>query len=475
MMGIKARPKTKTAPPAFRIEKDAIGERKVPAEAYYGISTLRALEIFTVSGERPHAKLIWAYACLKKAAALVNAELGTIPQHVGRAIAKACDEVLAGKLHEWFAVDIYGQGAGTSLHMNVNEVLANRAAEILGGRRGDHDKVDSHDHVNYGQSTNDTFPTATRLAVLAALRELEPALQKLEEAFFRKAKEFDSILKSARTHLQDAVPIRLGQEFRGYGSALQRAREALAPAKETLAEIALGATAAGTGINSAPGYRGKVLKRLVEETGLRLAPARDLCEGLQSHQALAAVSGALRNYALELIRITNDLRLLSSGPFTGLAEIQLPALIPGSSIMPGKVNPSVPEMMNMVCFEIIGVDTTVAMATQAGQLDLNVMTPVSAHRLLKGTDLFRNAIRVFTDGCVAGIVANRDRCMEFAGRSAALATALNNLIGYARSAEITNEAKRRGISILKLLEDPKFGTAKERSALADLKKLTEPP
>ena len=460
---------------AFRIEKDAIGEKKVPAEAYYGIQTLRALEIFTVSGERPHPKLIWAYACVKKAAALANAELGAIPMPIGRAIAKACDEILAGQLHEWFVVDIYGQGAGTSFHMNVNEVLANRAAEILGGRIGGHDKVDSHDHVNYGQSTNDTFPTATRLAVLAVLRDLDSTLQNLEEAFFKKAKEFDAILKSARTHLQDAVPIRLGQEFQGYGSALRRARQAFGPASESLSEIALGATAAGTGINSAPGYRAKVLKKLAEETGLRLSPARDLCEGLQSHHALATVSGALRNYALELIRITNDIRLLASGPFTGLAEIQLPALIPGSSIMPGKVNPSVPEMMNMVCFEMVGVDATVAMATQAGQLDLNVMTPVSAHRLLKGADLFRNAVRVFTDGCVAGIVANRDRCMELAGKSAALATALNNLIGYARSAEITNEAKKRGISILKLLEDPKFGTAKERAVFADLKKLTEPP
>lgn len=459
----------------FRIEKDAIGELKIPADAYYGINSYRAMEIFTVSGERPHPKLIWAYACVKKAAGLANAELGALTKEVGNAIAKACDEILEGKLHEWFVVDIYGQGAGTSFHMNVNEVVGNRASEMLGGKLGEHGKVDSHDHVNYGQSTNDTFPTATRLAVLADLNELTPALKKLEDAFFKKAKEFDGILKSARTHLQDAVPIQLGQEFAAYGSALRRGRVAIEQAIPSLAEIGLGATAAGTGINSAPGYRPLVLKKLAKESGLDLKPAQDLREALQSHHALGAVSGAMRNYAMELIRITNDLRLLSSGPFTGIAEIALPAIIPGSSIMPGKVNPSVPEMMNMVCFEVVGMDTTVALAAQAGQLDLNVMTPVSAHRLLKSIDLLRNAVTVFNEKCVAGITANRPRCQEYVGKSAALATALNNLIGYARAAEITNEAKKRGISILTLLEDPKFGGPKERAALADLKKLTEPP
>lgn len=459
----------------FRVEKDAIGEFKIPANAYYAINTARAIEIFNVSGERPHAKLIWAYAVLKKAAALANGELGAISKDVAKAIAGAADEVLAGKLHEWFPVDIYGQGAGTSFHMNVNEVLANRAAELLGGKIGDHDKVDSHDHVNYGQSTNDTFPTATRLAVLAALRELDPVLEGLEKSLFAKGKEFDEILKSARTHLQDAVPIRLGQEFAAYGNALQRARNGILDSWKPLSEIGLGATAAGTGINSAKGYRKLVLKKLIAETKFNLLEAKDLREALQSHYALSAVSAALRNFALELIRVTNDIRMLSSGPNTGLAEITLPALIPGSSIMPGKVNPSVPEMMNMVCFDIVGVDATVSMATQAGQLDLNVMTPVSAHRLLKGIDLLRNGVRVFTNGCVSGITANKDRCQDYVGKSAALATGLNNLIGYARAAEITNEAKKRGVSILKVLEDPKFGGEKERAALKDLKKLTEPP
>ncbi len=459
---------------SFRIEKDAIGEKKIPAQAYYGIQTVRAMEIFTVSGQRPHPKLIWAYACLKKGAALANAELRVISKEVGQAIAKAADEAIAGTLNEWFVVDIFGQGAGTSLHMNVNEVLANRACELLGGKRGEHGKVDSHDHVNYGQSTNDTFPTATRLAVLSALKELTPTLEALEQSFFKKGKEFDAILKSARTHLQDAVPIRLGQEFAAYGSALKRGRLAIEASIDSLSEIGLGATAAGTGINAAPGYRTAVLKQLSKETGLKLKPAADLREALQSHQAFATLSSAMRNYALELIRITNDIRLLSSGPFTGISEIQLPALIPGSSIMPGKVNPSVPEMMNMVCFEIAGVDTTVALAAQGGQLDLNVMTPVTAQRLLQGIDLLRNGTRVYNESCVAGITANRERCMEYAGKSAALATALNNIIGYARAAEITNEAKKRGVSILKLLEDPKFGSEKERAALADLKKLTEP-
>jgi len=458
-----------------RTEKDFLGAVEVPADAYYGIQTVRILETFTVSGERPHPRLLWAYAALKKAAALANAESGAIPKEVARAIAAAADEVMEGRLLDSFVVDLFSQGAGTSVHMNVNEVLANRAIEILGGEKGDYEKVEPHDHVNYGQSTNDTFPAATRLAVLAALRDLVPVLRSLASSLKAKGKEFHGIVKSARTHLQDAVPIRLGQEFGAYAAAVGRATDALARAAEDLEECGIGASAAGTGLATAKGYRPGVLRHLAQVTGLPIRPARDLREALQSHLPFAAVSGALRNLCLELVRIANDLRLLASGPNTGLAEIQLPAVAPGSSMMPGKVNPSVPEMINMVAFQVIGIDTTVALATQGGQLDLNVMTPVLAQNLLRACELLRGGVRAFDERCVRGLTADEARCRAYAERTSALVTALNPVIGYARAAELFKEARRRGVSVPELLRDPSVASEKERAIVADLARLCDPP
>jgi aspartate ammonia-lyase len=460
---------------ATRIEKDALGEYAVPAEAYYGIQTARIVDAFQVSGERAHPRLIWAYAAVKKAAALANAECGAIPKKVAEAISRAADEVMEGSLRESFPVDVFSQGAGTSVHMNVNEVLANRAIELLGGKKGEYHTVEPHDHVNRGQSTNDTFPAATRVAVLAALRDLDRALGGLVASLRDRAKDFHGIVKAARTHLQDAVPIRLGQEFGAYAEAVVRGTRGLAQAATELEDSPLGATAAGTGITAAKGYRPAVLRHLSAITGLSLRPAKDLREGLQSHLPFACASAALRNLSLELVRIANDLRLLSSGPATGLAEIVLPPIAPGSSIMPDKVNPSVAEMMNMAAFEVCGADTTVAMAAQAGQLDLNVMTPVVAQSLLRATELLTGAVRAFDERCVRGIRANEAKARSYAERTSALVTALNPIVGYARAAELSKEAKRRGITIPELLRDPSIGSEKERAAIADLAALCDPP
>ena len=460
---------------ATRIEKDALGEYEVPADAYYGIQTARIVATFDVSGERPHPRLLWAYAAVKKAAALANLECGAIPKKVADAIAAAADEVMEGRLRDSFPVDVFSQGAGTSVHMNVNEVLANRAIEILGGKKGEYRVVEPHDHVNRGQSTNDTFPAATRIAVLAALRDLDGALAGLVEDLRGKATEFHGIVKAARTHLQDAVPIRLGQEFGAYASAIDRGAGALRNAAVDLEESPLGGTAAGTGITAPKGYRPAVLRHLSEITGLRVRPGKDLREGLQSHLPFAEVSGALRNLSLELIRVANDLRLLASGPATGLAEIVLPAVAPGSSIMPDKVNPSVAEMMNMAAFQVCGADTTVALAAQAGQLDLNVMTPVVAQNLLRAADLLGGAVRAFDGKCVRGIRVNEAHARAYAEKSSALVTALTPLIGYARAAELSKEAKKRGFTIPQLLREPGVASEKERAAVADLAALCDPP
>ncbi|HET6202454.1 MAG TPA: aspartate ammonia-lyase [Planctomycetota bacterium] len=458
-----------------RMEKDALGEYPVPADAYYGIQTARIVDAFQVSGERAHPRLLWAYAALKKAAALANADCGAIPKKIAEAIAAAADEVMEGRLRESFPVDLFSQGAGTSVHMNVNEVLANRAAELLGGKKGEYHTVEPHDHVNRGQSTNDTFPAATRVAVLAALRDLDRALAGLIASLRDRAKEFHGIVKSARTHLQDAVPIRLGQEFGAYAEAVVRAARGLEQAGAELEDSPLGATAVGTGITAAKGYRPAVIRHLAAITGLPIRPAKDLREGLQSHLPFSAVSGALRNLSLELIRVANDLRLLSSGPATGLAEIVLPPIAPGSSIMPDKVNPSVAEMVDMAAFQVCGADTTVAMAAQAGQLDLNVMTPVVAQNLLRAVELLTAAIRAFDERCVRGIRANEEKARSYAERTSALVTALNPIVGYARAAELSKEAKKRGVTIPELLRDPAFGSEKERAAIADLAALCDPP
>ncbi|MBI3315808.1 MAG: aspartate ammonia-lyase, partial [Candidatus Omnitrophica bacterium] len=378
-----------------RTEKDSLGSRPIPENVYYGIQTDRAVENFPISGLRAHPRFIDAYLILKKAAALANLKTGQLPEEMASAIVKACDEILAGKWRDQFPVDVFQMGAGTAFNMNVNEVIANRANELLGGEKGSYQPINPNDHVNMGQSTNDTFPSAVRLALLLILKEsLHPSLEALEKEFFRKGKEFNPVLKSARTHLQDAVPIRLGQEFTAYGEAMKRSRLFLTHAEKSLAELGIGGSAAGTGLNTAKGYREAILKELKALTGLELVLAPDMREAMQSQRPLAEVSAALRNLALEVTRIVNDLRLLSSGPTTGLAEIGLPATAPGSSIMPGKVNPSILEMVNMVAFQVIGCDTTVAMAVQAGQLELNVMMPVMAFNLNFASTIFGNALKV---------------------------------------------------------------------------------
>ena len=459
---------------AARIEKDSLGQKEVPADAYYGLQSVRAMENFPISGLRKHARMVEAMAMVKKAAAFANAELGLLKPEVSKAIGAAADEVLAGKLRDHFVVDVYQMGAGTSFHMNVNEVLANRAIELLGGKRGDHTVVHPNDHVNMAQSTNDVIPTAMRIAARLLLQELLPVLSDLETALGAKAKEFDGILKSARTHLQDAVPIRLGQEFAAYAVTIGKCRELIAAAARSLEELGMGGSAAGTGLNTHPQYRFKLVEYLRAWTNINWRNAPDMREAMQSNLPIAEASSALRLLALELTRICNDLRLLASGPTTGFAEIVLPAVQPGSSIMPGKVNPSMAEMLNMVCFQVIGNDLTVSMAVQAGQLELNVMMPVMAYNLHHSIEILKNALRVFIDRCVVGIVADADRCRRYAESSMALATALNTHIGYARAAEVVKRALREQKTIIDVVRDEKLLTEDQIAQILDPIKLTEP-
>jgi aspartate ammonia-lyase len=457
-----------------RIEKDSLGQKEVPADAYYGLQSVRAMENFPISGLRKHARMVEAMAMVKKAAAFANAELGLLKPEVSKAIGAAADEVLAGKLRDHFVVDVYQMGAGTAFHMNVNEVLANRAVELLGGKKGDHTIVHPNDHVNMAQSTNDVIPTAMRIASRLLLQELLPVLSDLQAAMGAKAKEFDGVLKSARTHLQDAVPIRLGQEFAAYAVTIGKCRELIAAAAHSLEELGIGGSAAGTGLNTHPKYRFKLVEYLRAWTNINWRNAPDMREAMQSNLPIAEASSALRLLALELTRICNDLRLLASGPTTGFAEIVLPAVQPGSSIMPGKVNPSMAEMLNMVCFQVIGNDLTVAMAVQAGQLELNVMMPVMAYNLHHSIEILKNALRAFIDRCVVGIVADADRCRRYAESSMALATALNTHIGYARAAEVVKRALREQKTIIDVVRDEKLLTEAQIAQILDPIKLTEP-
>jgi aspartate ammonia-lyase len=459
---------------ATRIEKDSLGQKEVPADAYYGIQSVRAMENFPISGLRMHPRMVEAIVTVKKAAALANGELGLLKPEVSKAIAAAADEVLAGKLREQFIVDVYQMGAGTSFNMNANEVLANRAIELMGGKKGDYALVNPNDHVNMAQSTNDVIPTAMRIASRMLLQELLPILKDLETALAEKAKEFDGIMKSARTHLQDAVPIRLGQEFAAYAATIGKCQERIAAAGQSLEELGIGGSAAGTGLNTHPLYRAKLVEHLRAWTKIDWRNAPDMREAMQSNLPIAEASSALRLLAIELTRICNDLRLLASGPTTGFAEIVLPAVQPGSSIMPGKVNPSMAEMLNMVCFQVIGNDLTVAMAVQAGQLELNVMMPVMAYNLHQSMEILKNALRVFIDRCVVGIVADADRCRRYAESSMALATALNTYVGYARAAEVVKRALREQKTIIDVVREEKLLTEAQIAQILDPIKLTEP-
>ncbi|MGR3317897.1 MAG: aspartate ammonia-lyase [Candidatus Anammoxibacter sp.] len=432
---------------SFRIEKDSMGEVKVPAEAYYGVQTMRAIANFPISGIRPHIDFVYATVFIKKAAAIANMDTGCLDKKIGNAIVQATDRITGGGFGDQFVVDVYQAGAGTSHHMNVNEVVANIAIEILGGKKGDYSVVSPNDHVNYGQSTNDVFPAAIRIAALLTSNKLFPVLDDIVSSFKTKSSEFDEILKSGRTHLQDAVPIRLGQEFSGYYQAISKAADKFKNAVDSLKELGIGGSAVGTGVNAHPDYITKIIDNLKNITCLDLKSSPNLFEAMQSNAPLLEASGALRVLAVEFVRIANDLRLLSSGPNTGLGEINLPAVQPGSSIMPGKVNPVMAEMLNMVCFAVIGNDQTISSAVQAGQFELNVMMPVIQYKLLDSLNIFTNALRVFNEKCVKGITANPDKCNQFAMNSVAIVTALNPFIGYLKAAEIAKESIKTGESI----------------------------
>ncbi len=457
-----------------RIEKDSLGEKAVPAGAYYGIQTVRAMENYPISGYRAHPKLIQAIGMIKKAAAAANQELKLVDPRRAAAIRRAADEVIAGEMNDQFVVDVYQAGAGVSFHMNTNEVIANRAIELLGGKRGQYEICHPNDHVNFGQSTNDVFPTAMRLSSLLLLNDLRAALRRLSAAFAAKGREFDAILKSGRTHMQDAVPVRLGQEFAGYATALDRADRVIAQAQDLLRELGLGGSAVGTGVNTHPRYQKLVVKRLSEISGERLIATSDLRYAMQSNLAMSVASSALRNLALELIRITNDLRLLSSGPNTGFTEIFLPALQPGSSIMPGKVNPVMPEMTAMVAFQAVGDDLATALAVQAGQLELNVMMPAMVWNVLHAAEILKNAMRVFAEKCVEGIRANPERCQYYAHATISAAAALNPYIGYAAAAEIAKESVKTGRPVPEIALEKKLLDEKLLKQILDPRRMTEP-
>ncbi len=457
-----------------RIEKDTLGELEVPREAYYGVQTARAIANFPISRLRPHSAFIRATAMIKWAAAQTNVGLKKLDPRIGKAIQQAAMEVIEGKWDGQFVVDVFQAGAGTSHNMNTNEVIANRAVEISGGRRGDYKLVHPNDHVNMSQSTNDVFPTAIRVAGLLMLPHLVKAVTSLERAFFLKAKEFNDVIKSGRTHLQDAVPIRLGQEFSGYTQAMGRARQRIETASEGLYELGLGGSAAGTGINTHPKYQKKVVAALSKISGLPFVSSKNLFERMQSMADFVAFSGSLRELAIELIRIANDLRLLASGPRTGFAEIILPPVQPGSSIMPGKVNPVMAEVTNMVCFQVLGNDLTISLAAQAGQLELNVMMPVISFNLLQSMEILANDISLLTDRCVKGITVNRERCKEYAEKSVGLATILNPSIGYEAAAAVAKESAATGKSLREIIVARGILTAEVVDKILDPTAMTEP-
>ena len=470
---------------SFRVEKDSLGTLYVPANALYGAQTQRAVENFPISGLRPWRAFIWSMATIKRAAAEVNHDLGLLDDDRANAIIKAAEEVIDGKWDDQFVVDPFQAGAGTSHNMNVNEVIANRATLVLGGRLGEY-HVHPNDHVNMAQSTNDTIPTAIRLGCLWRLDELIAALDGLATALDAKSVVFDDIVKSGRTHLQDAVPVRLGQEFGAYAKAVQRDTERIRRAAEGLRRLGIGGTAVGSGLNTHPEYHARMVEKLSELTGLELHKSDNLFESMQSMADAADFSASLRTLALTLVRIANDFRLLSSGPSTGLDEIRLPAVQPGSSIMPGKVNPVMAEMLNQAMFHVIGCDTTVALAAQAGQLELNVMMPVLAHNLFEMIQVTIGAVTAFSERAVKDMTANREKAEGWLAKNAIVVTALNPLIGYAQGAELVKEAMARNVAVKEVAlewaeneklkhrdEDRPVTTYEIKAALTDLRRLTE--
>lgn len=435
----------------FRSEHDSIGERTLPRDVYYGVQSLRAAENFHITGLTMHPEIINAIAEIKKASAITNAEIGLLDKKVADAIVKACDEIVSGKLHDAFIVDPIQGGAGTSLNMNANEVIANRAIELLGGEKGDYALVNPNDHVNCGQSTNDVFPSAGKLAVLKLLIKAQLQLERLYKALVAKAEEFDDVLKMGRTQLQDAVPIRLGQEFRAYSEATRRDIARLEKAQDEMRCLNMGGTAVGTGINADEVYLKRIVPNLSQVSGLRLIQAFDLIDATQNLDGFVAVSGAVKTCAVNLSKMCNDLRLLSSGPRCGFGEINLPPRQNGSSIMPGKVNPVIPEVVNQVCFNIMGNDLTITMAAEAGQLELNAFEPIIFWNLTHAVEFLTYAVNTLVDNCIVGITANRERCKALVDNSVGIITALTPHIGYEHAANIAKEAIRTGASVRDLI------------------------
>ncbi len=457
-----------------RIEKDSLGPVEVPARAYYGAQTERARRNFPVSGLRFPRRFLAALGMVKGEAAAVNAEQGSVPRHLADAIHKAAEEVIAGQHDEQFPLDIFQTGSGTSTNMNANEVIGNRAVEILGGVLGSKDPVHPNDHVNFGQSSNDVIPTAIQLsAYLAIVEDLEPALQGLAGALEKKAAEFDDVVKIGRTHLQDAVPVRLGQEFSGYAQQVRNGIDRLGAAKPRLAQLALGGTAAGTGLNAPPGFADAVIARIAARTGQPFVGAPNKFEALAAKDACVEASGALKTIAVSLTKIASDLRWLGSGPRAGLAEIQLPSLQPGSSIMPGKVNPVIPEMTLMVAAQVIGNDAAITVGGMSGNFELNVMMPVIAYDLLQSIEILAAACRLLAERCVEGIVADRERLKSMVERSLMMVTALAPKIGYDAAAQIAKEAYASGRTVRELCLEKRLLPPDELDELLDPRQMTE--
>lgn len=456
----------------MRTEKDPLGTREVPADALYGVQTVRAMENFPISGLRPLWPFVLGQVWIKKAAALTHKETGRLDAKLADAIIAAADEVLEGQHRDQFVVDPYQAGAGTSHNMNVNEVLANRANELLGGKRGDYSPVHPNDHVNMAQSTNDTIPTNIRLACLSELDAFVKAFEKLRDAFAAKGVEFDDIVKAGRTHLQDAMPIRLGQEFTAYAGSLDRGLRRVVQAADYLRDLGIGGSAVGTGVTVEPQYPELMNRYLTQITGLELRVGADRIQLMQSMGDVAGFSSAMRTLAVDLSKIASDLRLMVMGPRTGIDEIALPAVQPGSSIMPGKINPSIPEMVNQVCLQVIGLDTTVAVGAEHGQLELNVMMPVIGFNVLLAMRILTNTAVVLADRCVSGITANREMCEYWVERSAALATALAPQIGYARAAELSKQSVKENVLIRDLVKREQVLPDDQIDEMLDLRKMT---
>lgn len=467
---------SETTGAAYRIEKDSMGERQIPVEAYYGIQTLRAMENFPISGIKPLPTYVDACVLIKKATAIANGELGCISQELRHAIVQATDEVLQGKFRDQFVVDVYQAGAGTSHHMNINEVLANRALELLGEEKGNYKRVSPNDHVNYGQSTNDVIPTAIRIGGLLALEHsLYPALSDAVTALDNKADEFQDIVKSGRTHMQDAVPVRLGESFRAWAQILSDHINRIERASEDLMVLGLGGSAAGTGLNTHPHYRQRVAEILSELIDKPLQTAPHLMAAMQSMAPFVSVSGSLRNLAQDCVKISHDLRLMDSGPKTGLKEIQLPPVQPGSSIMPGKYNPVMAEMTSMVCFQVMGYDSAIALAAQAGQLELNVMMPLIAYNLIHSIEILGNTLSALTKRGIEGIEVNRDRCLAYAEGSLALVTALNPHIGYLNAAAVAKESLETGKSLRQIVLERELMNPDDLAQVLNLEEMSALP